>query len=72
MVYVMQSLTLKCNFQKMVIIGNSQLPPYSYAVNYSDHATETYWRVERPQLIFANTNLDWQTENVHIIALTNG
>jgi hypothetical protein len=26
--------------------------PYSYAVNYTDAASEVYWRVERPQLVF--------------------
>ena len=30
----------------------SSIMPYSYEVNYTDHAAEIYWRVERPQLLF--------------------
>ena len=30
----------------------ANVPPYSYAVNYTDSVSALYWRVERPQLAF--------------------
>ena len=46
----------------------SPFMPYSYEVNYTDHAPEVYWRVERPQLIF-DKSLPY---GARPIALVNG